>query len=511
MKKLLLLPALFFFSTLFAQNVGVNADGSPPDASAMMDIKSINKGLLIPRLTLTGTNDVTTIASPTTSLLVYNTTAAGTGTTTVIPGYYYWNGSTWINYASYTLQQNINTNGKWISGDGTNTGISLSGNGLLIAKGAYNGGSDLTETGAGSKLIWYPKKAAFRAGNVDYDQWDNGNIGYFSTAMGNNTTASGLSSTAMGSSTIASGPTSTAMGNSTEATGDNSTSMGISTRASGYASVAMGAQTNAIGSGSTAMGYIVNASGNYSTAMGYNTRAIGAYSTAMGSFTKASGDNSISMGSYTGASGYNSTAMGNTTTASGDYSTAMGFFASTDGKKGSFIIGDFQTILVKNDAANQMMMRFNGGYKLFSDVGTVGVELAANGNSWSVISDINRKENFAEVDGDAFLNKIAGFNLVSWNYKGQDPKNYRHYGPMAQDFYNSFGQDGYGTIGNDSTINQADFDGINLIAIQALEKRTSELKEENKLQQKAIDEQKKEIENLKIQMAELIKHNASNK
>ncbi|MEO7308964.1 MAG: hypothetical protein ABIX01_01090 [Chitinophagaceae bacterium] len=49
---------------------------------------------------------------------------------------------------------------------------------------------------------------------------------------------------------------------------------------------------------------------------------------------------------------------------------------------------------------------------------------------------------------------------------------------MAQDFYAAFGKDKYGTIGNDSSINQADFLGINFIAIQALEKRTTELKNE---------------------------------
>src|SRR6476620_7712762 len=50
---------------------------------------------------------------------------------------------------------------------------------------------------------------------------------------------------------------------------------------------------------------------------------------------------------------------------------------------------------------------------------------------------------------------------------------------MAQDFFAAFGKDSYGTIGNDTTINQADFDGINLIAIQALETRTRELDRSN--------------------------------
>jgi hypothetical protein len=67
-------------------------------------------------------------------------------------------------------------------------------------------------------------------------------------------------------------------------------------------------------------------------------------------------------------------------------------------------------------------------------------------------------------------------NLTSWNYKQQNPQIFRHYGPMAQDFYAAFGKDRYGAIGNDTTINSADFDGVNLIAIQALEKRTQKIR-----------------------------------
>jgi hypothetical protein len=81
-----------------AQNVGINADTSLPNSSAMLDVKSSNKGVLIPRVALTGTNDVTTIANPATSLLVYNT-ANITGTQGVTPGYYYWTGAAWLQLA----------------------------------------------------------------------------------------------------------------------------------------------------------------------------------------------------------------------------------------------------------------------------------------------------------------------------------------------------------------------------------------------------------------------------
>lgn len=50
---------------------------------------------------------------------------------------------------------------------------------------------------------------------------------------------------------------------------------------------------------------------------------------------------------------------------------------------------------------------------------------------------------------------------------------------MAQDFYNAFGHDNYGTIGNDTTVNPIDMIGIDMTAIQALEKRTADLKAEN--------------------------------
>ncbi|MCF8360831.1 MAG: hypothetical protein K9H26_18915 [Prolixibacteraceae bacterium] len=79
----LLLTLLLFYG--YAQNVGINADGSAPDNAAMLDVRASDKGLLIPRVALTGANDAATIASPATSLLIYNTTD-GSGLT---PGYYY--------------------------------------------------------------------------------------------------------------------------------------------------------------------------------------------------------------------------------------------------------------------------------------------------------------------------------------------------------------------------------------------------------------------------------------
>jgi hypothetical protein len=83
----------------------------------------------------------------------------------------------------------------------------------------------------------------------------------------------------------------------------------------------------------------------------------------------------------------------------------------------------------------------------------------------------------------------SAFIQSSWNYIGHDPQEFRHYGPMAQDFYAAFGHDKVGTIGTPTTINSGDLAGILLIAVQALEKRTTE--------------QKQEVENLKAENAML--------
>ena len=88
-KFLLTILTLLISAAAFSQSVGINSDGSTPDKSAILDISSVNQGLLIPRITLTGVNDAATIATPATSLLVYNLTS-GSGLT---PGFYYNAGS----------------------------------------------------------------------------------------------------------------------------------------------------------------------------------------------------------------------------------------------------------------------------------------------------------------------------------------------------------------------------------------------------------------------------------
>jgi hypothetical protein len=76
-----------FTGTTNAQ-VGINTDGSSPSKSAMLDIKSTQSGLLIPRMTEAQRN---AINGPGTGLMVYQTDGT--------PGFYYYNGSAWTTVA----------------------------------------------------------------------------------------------------------------------------------------------------------------------------------------------------------------------------------------------------------------------------------------------------------------------------------------------------------------------------------------------------------------------------
>ena len=92
MKRLITLICIFSSTQLTAQT-GIGT--TTPHASAKLEISSNNKGFLPPRITLTGTNDITTIASPATGLVIYNTATSGTTPNNVIPGFYYYDGLKW--------------------------------------------------------------------------------------------------------------------------------------------------------------------------------------------------------------------------------------------------------------------------------------------------------------------------------------------------------------------------------------------------------------------------------
>ena len=81
---------------LLAQRVAINSTGVLPNPSALLDVDATptnDKGLLIPRVSLTNVTVYAPITgAAVTSLLVYNTNAAMTGGGL---GYWYWDGAKW--------------------------------------------------------------------------------------------------------------------------------------------------------------------------------------------------------------------------------------------------------------------------------------------------------------------------------------------------------------------------------------------------------------------------------
>jgi hypothetical protein len=90
MKKLLIIVLLLNVLSAFSQNIGINEDGSSPNSSAILDVKSADKGLLIPRVQLDDVSTAAPITAPVEGLLIYNETG------TEPKGFYYWNGTSWI-------------------------------------------------------------------------------------------------------------------------------------------------------------------------------------------------------------------------------------------------------------------------------------------------------------------------------------------------------------------------------------------------------------------------------
>jgi len=167
----------------------------------------------------------------------------------------------------------------------TATGVTSNSNGTYATDDFVFGSSQLDNASGSSddaRMFFDKGKSAFRAGDANSTQWDNANLGEYSTAFGTNTTASGQVSLATGYSSVASGDYSMALGGLATAEGDHSMAIGLQTKATSdytvaigrgaearrYASVAISPYSLAIGSGATALGYKTTAQARYMTAVG---------------------------------------------------------------------------------------------------------------------------------------------------------------------------------------------------------------------------------------------------
>jgi len=237
-----------------------------------------------------------------------------------------------------------------------------------------------------------------------------------------------------------------------------------------------------------ALGATAIASGIFSRAFGSATTASGDYSTAIGPNATASGNAATAIGFQAIASGANSMALGQEVTASGATSTALGFHASSNGQEGSFVYGDHTFAGdVTATAPNQFVVRASGGFQFrTSNTLSTGCNLPPDSGSWDCSSSVLLKTNFEPVDGEDILARVGQLPVQRWSYRGE--LGVRHLGTFAEDFHRAFGL-GTGT----TTIGMIDMDGVNLAAVQALERRTRQ-------QAREIAELRAELEALRADM-----------
>jgi hypothetical protein len=380
--------------------------------------------------------------------------------------------------------------------------LDLFDDGGFVAHGAFGTGV-VPATGTGTRLMWYPGKAAFRAGRID-DQgpalWDDAQVGNYSTAFGIVPLASAPyafaagylveatndGAAAFGFGTLASGFTSLAAGYQSEATGHSATALGRLTIASGAYSFAAGLQNQAQGYGSVALGNASIAAGSMSFVHGNTSTATGLYSFIHGNGNTAGGSFAFVNGFKNTADGYIATVLGRESSAGGAFGVAIGENVDGTGDhtvllgrnldvthSGSFVFGDGTSTSNASFVTgnNQFAVRASGGIRLYSNpAASTGVVVAPGSSAWSSLSDVNAKENFRDLDLRSVLDAVEAMDIREWNYIDQDD-DVRHIGPTAQSFHGAFG------LGSDPLrIETIDADGVALAAIQALTRENRALR-----------------------------------
>jgi trimeric autotransporter adhesin len=322
---LLYLACCFFLNTVVAQNVAINNDQSLPNPNAMLDIKSGNKGILVPRMDSVSRKNIPN----TKGLLVYDTT---------FNSFWYNNGSSWQNLAlvsgsGWNLNGNSGTtNGVQFIGTTDNVPLTIKVNGTpagridhLLFNSFYGYRAGLGNT-----------TGTFNTA-TGYESLKN-NSGSFNTAYGgnallNNTT--GIFNTAVGVN---------ALTNNT--TASNNTAVGLNTMSNnttGDLNAAIGASAlslNTTGSSNTATGFKAleaNTTGNFNTAGGAKAlinNTTGAVNTAFGAnalISNTTGSNNTATG--TNALFLNTTGLKNTATGMGAlFNNTVGIENVADGE-----------------------------------------------------------------------------------------------------------------------------------------------------------------------------------
>lgn len=470
MKKLTLLFTMIL-TTLYmnAQNVAINTDGSSADPAAILDIKSSDKGILIPRVSLQQVNNILPLTStPPAGLMVYNTNhnmvdliGRSTGR-----GFYYWNGASWLKVMT-PMDVSDSISLRW----------SIYGNRSTYPTTHFIGTTDDVN------LVF--KRNNIRSGLIG--DW-NTSFGYYSLSAN---LVSGAGNSAFGTNSLksnTSGSSNTAVGNSTLykntsgkfniAIGENALSENLvgekNTGVGGYA------LKYSTGTGNTGVGYYSlysNNAGTYNTAIGYmagvspgltNATAIGANATANLSNTLVLGgwelNNRVKVG------------IGTPVPAT-----------DLEIKQSEGIVpgAGFKLIYGGPGVANHWRMAVDAEGELnFYRNGTLKAYFNSAG-AHVVSSDIRLKKDIIDVNG--VLSKVLQLETKKYHYKDDETDAPLTYGFIAQEVEKLFPE--FVTTKEDTGMKAVAYDNFGIIAMQAI-----------KEQQEQIESLKKEINELRSQI-----------
>lgn len=298
-----------------------------------------------------------------------------------------------------TLDQAYNEGGAGAGKEiiANNGAVTINGTDGFFVTGTYGFGNTIDDeiTGTGTRMFFNPRKAAFRAGYVSGNRWNNANVGAHSTAFGYNTQASEFYSTAFGYQTTASAAASTAFGDGTLASGSYSTALGHDTNASGLSSTALGYNTTASGQNSLASGYTSTASGDNAVSFGLNTLA--------------SGENSSVLGIHTISPSYGETVIGL-------YNTNYSVSSATNFNPNDrvFSIGNGSNFGARSNALTiykNGTMNINDAYNMPLTDGTNGQVMTTDGAGNVTFQNANVNTDNQQIDNFALSGTTLGISL----------------------------------------------------------------------------------------------------
>lgn len=371
-----------------------------------------------------------------------------------------------------------------------------------VGGGAGNRAGELATVAGGFYSSADGLRSAIGGGGYNVADRDSATIagGYGNRASGNHATVSGgtINAALEINATVGGGSGNTASERHSFIGG------GTANKASGFASVAAGGVYNSSTEAYAAVGGgISNAAKARSSAIaggagnvteGDNgTIAGGLNNTVRDNFGTVAGGRANQAGDFNSNSSdarYASVGGGDSNLAAGAYSvvpggahnTAAGAFSFAAGRRskinescaGAFVYADSTDKDFHSEIANEFAVRATGGTRFVTATDSQGeslggVRLAGGSGAWESLSDRQAKKDFAAVDQQDILEKVASLPLMSWSYATQ-LSSIRHIGPVAQDFNSIF------NLGeNERYISTVDADGVSLAAIQGLYRRLRDL------------------------------------